>query len=159
VYYSIAGLAPRTDIDMGRHGFQINLHPRFKDLVKASNLGPEQIHNCLMNLGNQWLDDCGYGRRYERGEEPGDGLDRVYEARSSIRVSWGEWGPEHISVPGNACGLDIAHRALGSWLGGPSLLPHNIDSWSQVQLLLIIFTYLVDSMTICAWEEISKGRV
>jgi hypothetical protein len=30
-----------------------------------------------------------------------------------IRVEWGEWGPEHISVPGNACALDIDESPMG----------------------------------------------
>lgn len=139
MYYSIVGLSPRTDIDIGRHGFCIYLHDKFKWLVSIGNIDQSCVNHVIEQLGIEWLNACGY---------------QNYKPRD-IRVSWGEWGPEHITVPGNACGLDIDHCALGNPLGGPALYPHNIDSWSQKQLLLIVFCYLVESLTINGWVKIN----
>ncbi len=58
-----------------------------------------------------------------------------------IRVSWGTWGIEHITVPGNACGLDI-DKGYHSPRNGRILVPHNIDNFQQVILLLTVFTTL-----------------
>ena len=55
----------------------------------------------------------------------------LYEPNIALRISWGEWGLEHITVPGDACGLDIEHHTFGNTLDGPVLQPHNIDTWNQ----------------------------
>ena len=148
---------------MGRHGFQINLHPKWKGLVAAGGISQKEVDHVIKDQGNDWLDACGYDKLYHEEGDPDDGepgkVRRSYEARSSIRVHWGEWGPEHITVPGSACGLDISRHGIGNPLRGPSLVPHNVDSWRQVQLLLIIFTFFAESMTINAWEKIGKGEV
>jgi len=62
-------------------------------------------------------------------------------------VAWGEWGPEHISVPGNACGLDLDD---GIWAprGGRILLPHNVDSIAQSHLLLAVFLFFADVLVV-----------
>ena len=52
-------------------------------------------------------------------------------------------GPEHITVPGNACGLDV-DQGLGAPRDGKVLQPHNIDSSNQVILLLTVFTTIAD---------------
>lgn len=153
MYYDIIGLCPRTDLRLGAHGFSIHLHPKWKGLVAASKLTHEDVTGAIKSHGNLWLDACGYGRRY------GDEKLRAYEARTSVRVSWGEWGPEHITVPGNACGLDLTLDSLGNPLGGPSLDPHNIDNWSQVQLLLVVFTFFAESLVILAHDKIRSGEV
>jgi hypothetical protein len=142
--YHIRSLSPRTDISMGCHGFQIDLHPEFRDFVERTNVGGSKIEQGNIDRvielsGNRWLDACGYSKIHEGR--------RLYEARSSLRVAWGEWGPEHIHVPGNACGLDIERDPLGCiFPGGVSLLPHNIDVWHQKQLLLIVFTDLAETI-------------
>jgi hypothetical protein len=142
--YHIRSLSPRTDIDIGAHGFQIDLHPSFKDYVARSEIGENNIQWLIKNSGDRWLDACGY---YSLTED-GDGkVCRLYKAMSCLRISWGEWGPEHIDVPGSACGLDIKRNSFGCiFEDGVSLLPHNIDSWSQKQLLLIIFTEIAESI-------------
>jgi hypothetical protein len=156
MYYDIIGLCPRTDIDTGQHGFHINLHPKWCGLVEASGIGQYQADHAIKEMGDSWLDACGYGQPFEHDGKVG----RLYEARSSIRVSWGEWGPEHITVPGSACGLDIERRGIGNpFRGGASLLPHNIDHWGQVQLLLIVFTFFAESLVIQSWEKINSGEV
>lgn len=130
MYYCIAGLCHRDDVDMGWHGFIIHLHPRMKELVAASGIDQGNANTAIETMGRGWLDASGYGCL-------SDGRP-LYNPRD-VRVKWGEYGAEHITVPGNACGLDIG-RACGNPLRGQSLLPHNVDSLQQKYLLLIVFS-------------------
>lgn len=165
--YLIRYLCPRTDIDLGRHGFAIDIGPDWKKLVAASGLDQEKIDYKLRLDGNTWLDACGYGAMYDpdreydpfyeakiregraKAHKPGPNTRRMYEARTAIRIQWGEWGCEHISVPGNACGLDIERSSFGScFRAGVRLCPHNVDCWAQKQLLLIVFTELAEDIVL-----------
>lgn len=144
---------------MGGHGFSIDLHPDFKKMVAKSNLTQKMVNNAINNYGRDFLDSCGFDTMtdpdetpYERLErswrdypdrEPGPNAYKLYEP-SCIKVSCGEWGPEHISVPGNACGLDIDRKSM--WIpNGATLYPHNVNSWDQKKLLLMTFCYLVET--------------
>jgi hypothetical protein len=160
--YLIRGYCPRTDIDMGRHGFFIDLHPKLTEFVALAKLTDPDITANVQRQGRAWLDSCGfdgwydpdnYGLYHDPKKLPGPNAVKSYQPRD-IRVAWGEWGPEHISVPGNACGLDIDRRPLGNiWRGGASLYPHNVDSWSQKQLLTIVFTYFIESVMLIAGKQ------
>lgn len=142
--YLIRGLEPRTDITMGRHGFCIELSPAWKDMVAASGLSQDKVDRKIQTCGNDWLDSCGYGRHSDA-----DGTRRLYDAMHAIRIQWGEWGPEHISVPGNACGLDIERQAFGAFIRDAAMLaPHNIDCWAQKQLLLIVFCSFAEDIVL-----------
>ncbi len=152
--YLIRGLCPRTDISMGAHGFCIDLSPDWKDAVAASGLDASKIRGQVDSCGRAWLDSCGYDSIYDPDNygawsdkklPPGPNARPLYET-NQIRVSWGEWGAEHISIPGNACGLDIDRRAFGAFLGGPSLTPHNVDCWAQKNLLLIVFCEIAENI-------------
>jgi hypothetical protein len=144
--YLIHCLCPRKDIDMNCHAFQIDLAPEVPEYVKRSKITESQVYHLVKTQGNAWLDACGYteifdpencGAWADKDKPPGPTARRLYEASESIRVSWGEWGPEHISVPGSACGLDIDDSSFGCVFSeGRALLPHNIDGWPQKQLLL-----------------------
>jgi len=166
MYYLIRHLCPRTDMYVGGHAFQINLHPKWKELVAASDLpntaeGQRRVQQVIETHGREWLDVCGYNRLYDhtqpmlfdddepRAVKPGPNAKPLY-AVNQIRVTWGAWGPEHISVPGNACGLDISRDSVGCVLGrgGVYLSPHNIDCWAQKQLLLLVFTELADHVVV-----------
>lgn len=160
MYYDIDCLCPRTDIDMSRHGFCIKLYPEWRELVAHRDLSQEQVETALTNMGRLWLDACGYnqifdpdncGARNDRDIPPGPNARPSYQPNQDLRVSWGEWGPEHISVPGNACGLDC-EEGSGSPRGGRTLQPHNIDSASQKLLLLIVFTWFASDMAL-HWEQ------
>ena len=156
MFYSIANLYPAQT--MGGYGFSIRLWPLFQQGVKQVDLTQENINKAIENFGRGWLDSCGYSTMVDPDRELkfGDTLDRngkkplgpkayhLYQPRE-IRVSWGEWGPEHITVPGNACGLDI-DKSFGSPKHGAQLLPHNIDCWNQVNLILIVFTFFADNI-------------
>lgn len=160
--YLIRGLSPRRDISMGAHGFAIELSPEWPTLVAASGLTEEQVRGKIANLGNDWLDACGYNGMYDpdapfdvnqviwpRPRKLGPRATRQYEASRSIRVQWGPWGLEHISVPGNACGLDIDDHSFGTFIEGARMLtPHNIDSAMQKMLLLIVFTSFAEDIVL-----------
>ncbi len=157
--YSIDGLCPNRDQTMGGYGFSIKLYPQWKEIVAASGLDQTKVAMALVNMGREWLDCCGYnaifdpdncGFQADPNLKPGPNSRHSYQPNRDLRVSWGEWGLEHISVPGNACGLDI-----GTGPGGPRdgkvLWPHNIDCSQQIQLLLITFCWFADSMML-TWD-------
>ncbi len=151
--YAISGYAPIRSMDLGSHAFCIHLSPLFKEAVAKSGLDQELIDMQIKDNGERWLDCCGYSSKYDPDNcgfdadpklPPGPRAVRSYPY-NSIRVQWGEWGPNHISVPGNACGLDIG--GFGCWFrGGTVLCPHNIDCWKQKQLLTIVFTEIAASV-------------
>src|SRR5487761_180341 len=116
MFYHITGLCPRTDIDLGRCGFSIQLWPAWRDAVKASGLAQDKINTVILNCHRAWLDGCGFGAMFDPDEDPmavweekhlhkkrklGPNAHPLYSAHD-IRVSWGEWGPDHITIPGNA---------------------------------------------------------
>jgi len=118
----------------GGHGFNILLFPGYKDLVARSGLDQEKVDTFVKNCGQTWLDALGYNK--------------MCKYLWNVHITWGEWGPEHISVPGTACGLDIELGPLGGPRGSASLQPHNIDAAHQVMLLLIAFTEITDHMVV-----------
>lgn len=160
--FLIRGMCPRTDVTMDAHCFSIDLSAEWKDMVAASGLKQEDIDNLLKHEAEPWLDACGYGGMFDPDncgferdpkKKPGPDARRSYSYRE-VRVSWGEFGPQHISVPGNACGLDIDSGSFGSYFeGGRLLLPHNIDCWNQKNLLLIVFTTIAESVTLFARKD------
>ncbi len=125
-------------LDMGGAGFSILLFPGWKDAIARAEIDQENVNCVIERLGRGWLDGCGYSKRY------GDGY--LYEPRV-IRISWGEWGPEHITVPGNACGLDI-DEGICAPRGGKILGPHNVDSISQAHLLLVVFLWFASTIVL-----------
>lgn len=161
--YAITNYCHRKDIDMGQHAFTVLLSPEWKGAVAASGIDQAQVNRLIESQGRTWLDAVGYDRIFDpdncgawadKSKPPGPNAHPQYEPRTSIRVSWGEWGPEHISVPGNACGLDIERRAFGSpWRGGAALHPHNLDSLRQKYLLTIVFTEIAYSVLLFSREK------
>lgn len=98
------------------------------------------VDSLVEREGRRLLDVHGYDAPFEHDGE----VRPLYEPRSSLHIKWGEWGPEHISVPGSACGLDICD-SIGSPRGGRVLLPHNVDHMRQASLLLSLFTLFADA--------------
>ncbi len=157
--YSIDGLCPSREHAVGGYGFSIKLYPQWKEIVAASGLDQEKVEQAMSNLGRAWLDSCGfdliydpdnYGIDADKTRKPGPNARPSYQPNLDLRVTWGEWGIEHITVPGNACGLDIG-RGPGGPRNGMVLWPHNVDGWSQVHLLLITFCWFADSMML-TWD-------
>lgn len=154
--YHIDGLCPRPE--MGGCGFTIQLWPEFRVAVAKSGITQKMANTAITNLHRQWLDGCGYSAIYDPDDDPmeawklkhglidkrkfGPNARPFYDAHS-IRVSWGEWGPEHITVPGNACGLDLNRSYVHD---GMALFPHNVDTRDQAMLLLVVFTWFAGSV-------------
>lgn len=140
MHYDICGLIPWVD-ENGMHemsgcGFHVKLYPEWKELVAAYEPAKSGLRIwCKETMGPAILKAC----------KLPSGL------CSEIRVEWGEWGPEHIAVPGNACGLDIEIDGIGGPRGGAMLNPHNVDSFSQCMALLCVFTWFADAMAL-EWE-------
>lgn len=158
--YHIKGLCPRTDISLGRCGFCIDLHPSWEVAVSNCELNQDIVNVGVKNMHRLWLDACGYNQIFDpynsgfdrdENKKPGPRATPLY-GEHAIRVIWGKWGPEHITVPGNACGLDI-DRSFGGWMGGRSLVPHNVDTIAQAHLLLVVFTFFADTLILQEQSE------
>lgn len=126
---------------MGGAGFNIILNKEWKDAVSQSAITQEGIDNMIDNLGNFILQ--GHGR---------DAMEE-HMVKCRIRVKWGEWGPEHITVPGNACGLDIDRSCVGCGSEEVALTPHNVDSINQASMLLTIFVKIAEILEGEVWQR------
>ena len=152
--YSIDGLCPTGG--MGGYGFSVHLSPEFQRSVSSSEINQEKADHVIKSYGEAWLHHCGWTNFFDPETCGFESDDRIVPSEGTrpspsyreIRVSWGDWGPEHISVPGNACGLDIDDGMFCVFNKGKTLLPHNVDHWGQVNLLLIVFTWFAHSLTL-----------
>lgn len=153
--YHIRGYSPEPG--MGQSGFNVILFPAWKDALAAyePQLTQEQANRAVENMGRQWLDGHGFDRMYDPDAGPfdsekklGPNARKLWEPRTSLRVSWGEWGPEHITVPGNACGLDLDQSGMWAPRGGKVLTPHNVDSPMQASLILTVFLFFADTLVL-----------
>ena len=135
--YRLQGWFPNGE--MGGAGFGIILTPKWKEAVAHSDINQEKVDNLIRNLGNTILK----AHRRDAVEE--------HMLPCSLRVKWGEWGPEHITVPGNACGLDIDTRCVGVFPGEAGLMPHNVDSVFQASMILTLFTKIAEILEAEQW--------
>ncbi len=142
--YLIRHFCHLSDRSMGAHDFAIELHPDFRDRVAKSGITQEIVDSIIQEDGKEWLKAAGYGSPL---------------LIEKLRVKWGEWGPEHITVPGNSCGLDLEKRPSTVFRGGARLNPHNIDSLAQKYLLTIVFTELAVQATLYSWKAPSNDKV
>lgn len=126
---------------MGSSGFSIQLWPAWAEgwASYSGGLTQENADCAIKTMGREWLDAHGYDKKSEFEDR------YVWEPRTSLRVSWGVWGPEHIQVPGNACGLDLSD-GITAPRGGKVMLPHNVDSPAQASLLLTVFLFFAESL-------------
>lgn len=152
ILYHLVGLCPQSR--MSGAGFCIHLFPEWKEAVARWNKDQAAINTAIENMHRVWLDGCGFNAIFDPNEDPMDKWQRekmgkprkpskdarpLYDEHS-VRVQWGEWGPEHLTVPGDACGLDL-DKGYGCPRDGRVLGPHNVDSIAQAHLLLVIFTW------------------
>ena len=153
------------------HNFCIDLLPPWKRLVEIANITQDQVDLVIDDYHRGWLDSCGFNQRmgdvYDLFVEQGFCLDdpvdkskedtrpHVYD-KYAISVTWGEWGPEHITVPGNACGLDIDQQYYYRHRGRQRLSPHNIGSWAQKQCILLVFCRFAELVIGKAYDEWSN---
>lgn len=139
--YHISGYNPERG--MGQAGFWVKLYPAWREAVSVCEiLTQENVNRAIQSMGRSWLDNHGYEATCD------DDMRYVWEPRTSLRVKWGEWGPEHISVPGNACGLDLDTGSVFAPKDGRILCPHNVDSLEQASLLLTVFLFFADTLVL-----------
>lgn len=122
-------------------GFSIILSKEWKNAVSNSKINQEKIDKLIDNIGNDILQ--------------GHGINNVEKhlIKYYINVKWGEYGPEHINVPGNACGLDIDidKSCANCNLNEISLVPHNVDSLNQASMILTIFVKIAEILESEIW--------
>lgn len=161
--YSIDGLCPSGQ-PMGGYGFGIHLSPEFRDAVKLSEYTQKHIDRVVKTFGQEWLQKCGFGRYFDPQNCGYDAKPHAIPSeetqpspsRRALRIVWGAWGIHHISVPGDACGLDITDGFGCVFPDGKILAPHNIDSWSQVLAILVPFTWIANSVILSASVKQAK---
>lgn len=137
--YHIQGWNPFVKASMGGNGFYVLLFPDWKLAVQSyTDLTQESANQAVQTMFKSWLEGHGW-----------ESLAKHDLPKCSIRVTWGQWGPEHITVPGNACGLDISD-GISAPRNGKVLLPHNVDAGSQASLLLTIFLFFADCLVMNA---------
>jgi hypothetical protein len=135
--YLIRHIAHRRDMTMGGHGFTIELSPAFRDAVRDSRITQKDVDDRIKRSEERWCELA----------------EMRFSGVIGTHVRWWEWGPEHITVPGSACGLDKG-RGFGMLLrGGVVLEPHNVDSLRQKYMLLMVFTELADDVLLAAWSN------
>lgn len=164
MFYHIKINPPALD-RMSGWGFHIDLWPAWREAVALSEINQDKANQAIQTLGASWLDACGYDAIFDPDKSPmdewresklkekkapGPNARRLYEPYC-IQVRWGEWGPEHITVPGNACGLDIDFGSSFTVYGGRTLLPHNVDCMAQAYLLVMVFSWFA-SFIVCERE-------
>lgn len=152
--YHISGLSPRGG--MSGAGFSIQLWPKWKEAVSQSQLTQGNVNHAISTMGRMWLDNCGFNAIFDpdncgafekRNSKPGPRARPMYQENIDLMVKWGEWGPEHINVPGNACGLDI-DSGFGAPPEGKVLHPHNVDTIRQAHLLLVVFLFFAETFVL-----------
>ena len=135
--YHITGI--QTFLEMHGFSFCIKLYPKWKECITKSGLKQENINRMINLRGREWLDGCGYGDVFDH-----DKTRKMYTPDYDLRVAWGEWGPEHMSIPGiNAAGLDI-DDVIDASRRGRCLYPHNVDTMGQAYLLITVFSKIAD---------------
>ena len=128
--------APQVQDIMSGCGFIIKLFPRWRREIIKSKLNQEDINNLIECDALDLLKNNGFDTDRYKGSN--------FLAKESFYIAWGEWGLEHITIPGtNATGLDI-EDSPGAPKNGRILVPHNIDHLRQASLLLAIFTRVAD---------------
>ena len=114
MFYSIEQLCPVSDDGMSAFGLGIKLYPLFKTAVqRRPELDQSAVDHVIRTHGREWLDRCGFDAIFDPDncgfdrdleKPPGPNAEPMYQPGHHLRVTWGEWGPEHITVPGDACG-------------------------------------------------------
>lgn len=140
--------------EMSGYGIYIKLWPEWKEAVSRSGLNQTKVDSVIKGHGRYWLDSCGFdglfdpdncGFDKDKTKPLGPNARPFYMPNHDLRVSWGEWGIEHITVPGDACGLDITEN-IGCPRNGKVLCPHNVDNMRQAYLILVVFSWFGEAI-------------
>lgn len=143
--------APRRA--MGGCGFNILLWPAWKDEIAALKLDQQAVDRWRARIGAQLLEEHGFRfatQSYRERVTPEmlrDEPERAALLLHDLRIQWGPWGFENITVPGNACcvGIDRGDpEGVGAPRDGVILTPHNMDTLEQASLALTCFLWLGD---------------
>lgn len=139
--YRILSWHPRQMPAGGSFGIALSADWK-KAVTRSETLNQKSVNALIQRIGNDIL--------------LGHGFDKVpeNEIHNRIRVGWGEWGPEHITVPGNACGIDIELSPMGGFPGEAHLLPHNVDSLIQASMILTVFVKIAE---ILEYESLERN--
>lgn len=155
-HYEVVGFCPRTDIDMGRWAFGIRLSSSYAALLKDVPINQKRFDNLHARCHEVLL--AVQGRDY---------LDLFHRSYPHLQFWEDTCLLTNISVPGNACGLDMEWGTFNE-LGkrdrehAVEYLPHNIDSMAQAVSLLAVWTTwydlsnvlreacIKDALTICS---------
>lgn len=70
-------------------------------------------------------------------------LTRYPPTHRAVKLGFGPWGLEHLTVPGASCGLDL--EITNEPVDGRVLTPHNVDNFRQAHLLQTIFSWWANS--------------
>lgn len=137
--YLIRGLEPNPEC-MAAHSFCIELSPEWREMAAASGIDQESVNRKVGRMEASWKKAVGINCKTSR----------------EIRVDWGDWGIRHVTVPGNACGLDIEERAFGTFIDNAAMLvPHNVDSWMQKKLILLAFCSIAEDIVLLSRTEVA----
>ena len=128
--YKIKNWDPNRPNKMAASGFSIVLTKEWKDAVGRVNIKQSAVDAMISSIGKDFLIQHGFS------------ANRI----GDVKISWGEWGIEHITVPGNACGLDIDYAPMGYLNGEVALMPHNVDTIFQASLILSLFLWFANAL-------------
>lgn len=124
--YKIKSWMPDRTLQSNGASFGIVLTPDWKAAVAKSKIDQETVDTMIRRIGSAVLE--GHGMAPE--------LD--------LRMIWGEWGPEYIRAPGNACELHLDQQPIGILPGEAQLVCHNVDSLVQASILLTLFLRIAE---------------
>jgi len=150
--YEVTGFMPPLDGQhrMGGHGFNIRLHGQFAQKLMEVELSQTGYENLLWEARE--IIDKIMGPSGILVREPISFWDdRVPDKATKALLT-------NITVPGNACGLDVdwgtldrVRRRTDAWI---DYLPHNVDGHMQSYCLLsIFFCWANRAGVLIDWDE------
>ena len=144
-HYRIEGFCPRTDISMGRWGFGIRMDTQYAWQLKQLPLRDEWEER-IVEIGTDAVKAT-----LLHDFKPMFDTPRLHFWENTCLLT-------NLSVPGNACGLDMDWRDFDHLQAdaerdanyGITWLPHNVDSWWQALSLLQVWL---------AWYDLTCGMI
>lgn len=137
-FYRIERFEPVQHLDIGAYGFSIELDGDFAQTQKLYEIQPFSLSR-LNEMGVKILKKI----------FPGEG--------QFIRTPFNFWEGTclltNVTVPGNACGLDMSHTDFHSLCSGRApqesvqYAPHNVDNPRQAYALLSLWLKWFDSVS------------
>jgi len=136
-------------------GFMVYLFSDWKRAVSLSGITQETINDFILHsgliqlilhfphVGKDW--PWYKGNKLAKPIESFSAEEKLLVITKDLDITWGEWGPERISVPGNGwCGIYLDHSKVKD--DSAALVPHNVGSLEQFSLLMYIFLEFADKL-------------